>query len=107
MSISRWLIAPASCPTRIPPTSSASLTALRGQACPRLRLLLHEGVEIRCRDRAVEIGEGPLLLDLLGGFQKAGHGSAIERGGEADALDSHRFEFRGAERAALYANHEV
>src|SRR4029079_6713356 len=50
------------------------------------RLLLHEGVEVGGGDRTVEVGEGPLLLDLLGRVQEAGHGGAIERGRQADTL---------------------
>src|SRR5580693_2754464 len=70
-------------------------------------LLLHEGIQIRRRDRMVEVGEGPLLLHFLRRVQKAGHGGAVERGGKADALDAGSLEVGLGEGTALYADHEV
>src|SRR5260370_31408267 len=91
--ISRWPSAPASCPTRTPATFSASSTDWRRPDWPS-DLFLHEGIQIRRRDRMVEVGEGPLLLHLLRRVQKAGHGGAVERGREADALDAGGLEIR-------------
>src|SRR5262245_1526100 len=86
---------------------AAAMASKRRRKNDVIPLFLHEGVEVRRRNRVVEIGEGALLLDLLGGFEKAGHGRPIERGGEADALDARGLELGRAERAALYADHEV
>ena len=49
----------------------------------------------------------PLILDLAGGVDEAGHGRAIERGREADALDAGGGEIGDGERAPLDADHEV
>src|SRR3979409_2450948 len=95
-----------SCPTRTRPTFSASSMGWRRPDCPS-DLFLHEGIEIRRRDRMVEIGEGPLLLHLLRRVQKAAHGGAVERGGEADALDAGGLEVGLGEGTALDADHEV
>src|SRR3979490_1258569 len=95
-----------SCPTRTRPTFSASSMAWRRPDCPS-DLFLNEGLQIRRRDRMIEVGEGPLLLHLLRRIQKAGHGGAVERGGEADALDASGLEVGLGEGAALYADHEV
>ena len=40
---------------------------------------LHEGVQIRRRQRAVEVAEGARVLHLARGVDEAGHGHAIER----------------------------
>src|SRR5258705_5393393 len=47
---------------------------------------LHEGVHVRRGQRAVDVAEGALVLHLARGLDEAGHGHAIERGGEADPL---------------------
>src|SRR5260370_18895110 len=101
-----WPNAPASCPTRTPPTSSASSTGWRRPDCPS-DLFLHEGIQIRRPDRMVEVGEGPLLLHFLRRIQKTGHRGAVERGREADALDAGGLEVGLGEGTALYADHEV
>src|ERR1700704_4926465 len=95
-----------SCPTRTRPTFSVSSMGWRRPDCPS-DLFLHEGIQIRRRDRMIEVGEGPLLLHLLRRIQKAGHGGAVERGGEADALHAGSLEVGLGERAALDADHEV
>src|SRR5438046_6896013 len=50
------------------------------------RSALHEGVQIRRGQRAVEVAEGAPVLHLARGIGEPGHGHAIERGGEADPL---------------------
>ena len=58
---------------------------------------LHVRIEIRGRHRVVQIPERPGFLDLHRGVQQARHGSAIKRGGEADAFDADACKLRNAE----------
>src|SRR5262249_41503469 len=48
--------------------------------------LLHERVQIRRGERAVEIGERALVLHLACRLEQAAHRRAIERASQADAL---------------------
>src|SRR5512145_994634 len=49
------------------------------------RSALHERVDVRGAERAVEIAEGALVLHLAGGVDHARHRQAIERRRQADA----------------------
>src|SRR4029077_248592 len=68
---------------------------------------LHEGVHVRRSQRAVEVVEGALVLHLARGIDEAGHGHAIERGGEADPLHPGVRELGHREGLPLDAHHEV
>src|SRR5439155_19756042 len=68
---------------------------------------LHEAVQLRRRDRAIDVVERPLVFHFTGGVDQARHRHAIERRGEADPLHPGRFELGDAERLALDADHEV
>src|SRR6266542_3548570 len=68
---------------------------------------LHVGVQVRGGQRAVEVAEGALVLHLARGVDEAGHGHAIERGGEADPLHPRFRELGHRKGLALDAHHEV
>src|SRR5207237_7533917 len=71
------------------------------------RSSLHECVQVRRRQRALEISERALVLRLARGVDQPGHRGAIERGREADSLHPGGFQLGNAERPALDADHEL
>jgi hypothetical protein len=69
--------------------------------CPRGAaadgLASQEPIQVRRRDRGLNIAEGAMLAHFLRGGHHAGHRCAIERRREADPFHSRRREFRDAE----------